>query len=424
MADRLVIPVSLVAQAIESLRVWRTRTLTLTVGRRDATNDRIWLAQSLGVGGPERGFRGFDVVSARARPALISRDPFENVHPIVGRLSIGDGPNRGRLWGDVFDFGVEGPLADITVVGPGMHRIDGASGIDPESPADRPEGDRWSRTAGALGGVRAWRRLSRLTAAVVGVGRMGSVMADLLYRLGLSLVLVDADIVEPHNVAESALVGEDDVGLPKAMAVAARLQSVVNAAGSTIECVRGRIQDPAAIELVRQADLVVSSVDNDAARLLAGTIACAHLALLIDVGTGIFLDERRGRVAVPERRMGADVRLVVPGDGCILCRGGLTDLRGAVEQLTWRSEPNASEESTRTRKRAGSLRSLNQMAAALAVRLLEDLVTRRVNGSVWARVAFAEDGVASVSYPLAGESVALHGSCQLCARAGFGERAL
>src|SRR5436309_8770207 len=109
MADRLVIPVSLVAEAIESLRVWRTRTLTLTVGGRDATHGRIWLAQSLGVGGPERGFRGFDVVSARARPPLTSRDPFENLHPIVGRLSIGDGPNRGRLWGDVFDFGVAGP---------------------------------------------------------------------------------------------------------------------------------------------------------------------------------------------------------------------------------------------------------------------------------------------------------------------------
>ncbi len=61
--------------------------------------------------------------------------------------------------------------------------------------------------------------LHRHHVAVVGVGALGSFIADMLARSGVRrLTLVDHDVVEPGNVVRH-LVGPDTVGLPKVEAV-------------------------------------------------------------------------------------------------------------------------------------------------------------------------------------------------------------
>lgn len=65
-------------------------------------------------------------------------------------------------------------------------------------------------------------------------------------------------------------------------------------------------------------------------------------------------------------------------DGCILCLGGLADwaqARSLFFPVSRRTEADW------RRQRAGSLRSLNPIAAHLGLRLLEDLVAERVDGS-------------------------------------------
>lgn len=58
---------------------------------------------------------------------------------------------------------------------------------------------------------------------VVGLGMLGSHIAELLARLGLDLRLCDHDRVEPHNLSNQAM-GLEDVGLYKVEAMKRRLE--------------------------------------------------------------------------------------------------------------------------------------------------------------------------------------------------------
>jgi hypothetical protein len=69
------------------------------------------------------------------------------------------------------------------------------------------------------------------------------------------------------------------------------------------------------------------------------------------------------------------------------------------------------------RERAGSLRSLTQVAAGLALRLLEDFLAGRVERSVWLRLEYEEDGLPQLRAQHAQRTV----PCLLCAATGGGD---
>jgi len=119
--------------------------------------------------------------------------------------------------------------------------------------------------------------------------------------------------------------------------------------------------------------------------------------------------------------MGADVRLTLPGERCLECLGGLADPEGARHALASAEAERAARLDRDWRaERAGSLRSLNQLAAAVALRLWEDLVAERVRSSTWLHVEFDHAGRLSVTDRTAPRS----GTCRLCGLAGWGEAGL
>lgn len=60
-------------------------------------------------------------------------------------------------------------------------------------------------------------RLSKSTAAIVGLGALGSVSAELLTRAGIGkLILIDRDTVELSNLQRQSLFNENDIGKAKA----------------------------------------------------------------------------------------------------------------------------------------------------------------------------------------------------------------
>jgi hypothetical protein len=144
---------------------------------------------------------------------------------------------------------------------------------------------------------------------------------------------------------------------------------------------------------------------------------------LLDIGTGIFYDQALQRLVQPTRRapihipqpqraLGADVRLIVPGDGCLLCWGGVAQPREAIQR--WRtSQPRRPWHV----ERAGSLRSLNAMATHLGLRLLEDLVAGRLTRSVWLRFETDAHGIPTLRHL----PVQRRLTCALCASQGMGD---
>ncbi|QZT33322.1 ThiF family adenylyltransferase [Caldalkalibacillus thermarum TA2.A1] len=110
--------------------------------------------------------------------------------------------------------------------------------------------------------------------AIIGVGALGSVIAQHLVRLGVGkLRLIDRDIVEMSNLGRQVLFTEDDAlnQLPKAVAAKSRLQAI-NSSVDITACVEDA--NPHTIEmLVQDCDLIMDGTDNLRTRFLINDVS-------------------------------------------------------------------------------------------------------------------------------------------------------
>ncbi|MFD9844021.1 ThiF family adenylyltransferase [Streptomyces parvus] len=111
--------------------------------------------------------------------------------------------------------------------------------------------------------------------AVVGVGALGSFIADMLVRSGVRhLTLIDDDVVMPGNLVRH-LVGPDAVGLPKAEAVKRHLVRHNEAPAAGIDTINSALTSGAdAVDHLRNHDLVVNTTADFA------TTALLHVSAL------------------------------------------------------------------------------------------------------------------------------------------------
>ncbi|MBN1675663.1 MAG: ThiF family adenylyltransferase [Kiritimatiellae bacterium] len=373
--------------------------------------------QLLGTANPQA--TGLLAVSRSAGRLAPSR---AGVDTAAAALVVGTEHLSGQAWGLLRrETGQPQPLHLLSLQGPGMHRIvlhpTPALRSDPHpGPRHAAGTERWSRTIGALG-EQAWRRLTDLAYAVVGCGRTGAAVASGLACLGVrSLLLLDPDSLELHNLGEMA-VAPECTGRPKAEILAEQLR--VLSPPTTLHALTCSVTHRLALRAIRNTDFLFSCVDHDAARLAVGVLAALYVKPLIDIATGI-------HGAGPERRMGADIRLVLPGERCLLCLGGLTDepdarriLRSQREEIRFYAARDWSDE------RAGSLASLNHTAASLAQRMAEDLVAERIQHSTWLHLEFDAAGVLTASYPDRLTQETPRAACPHCARfQGLGDEGL
>lgn len=118
-------------------------------------------------------------------------------------------------------------------------------------------------------GPEGQKRLLKANVAIVGIGALGSVSANLLARAGVGRIrLIDRDFLEMNNLQRQVLFDEDDLcqNLPKAVAAQRKLQKI----NSEIK-IEGEPSDlnPETIEeLLEEIDLVIDGTDNFETRFL------------------------------------------------------------------------------------------------------------------------------------------------------------
>jgi len=126
-------------------------------------------------------------------------------------------------------------------------------------------------------GAAGQERLAASTAAVVGLGGLGSWIAEQLARAGIgALRLIDRDVVEESNLPRQALYLADDArrGRPKAEAAAERLAAI---GGPTRLDPRPRELGRRSIDdLLGGCDLVLDGLDHFAGRFLLNDWCRAH----------------------------------------------------------------------------------------------------------------------------------------------------
>lgn len=117
-------------------------------------------------------------------------------------------------------------------------------------------------------------RIARAAAAVVGVGALGCVIADLLCRAGMGhLILIDRDIVEPTNLQRQTLFTEADAkaAQPKAIAARARLaqvNSTIDLTAHAADLTAENIED-----ILEPATIILDATDNFETRYLLNDYA-------------------------------------------------------------------------------------------------------------------------------------------------------
>jgi adenylyltransferase/sulfurtransferase len=118
-------------------------------------------------------------------------------------------------------------------------------------------------------GQEGQAKLAQARVAIVGIGALGTVIANELVRAGVGFLrLIDRDCVEYHNLHRQMLFTENDALLQIPKAVAARQHLVQVNSTIEIEAIVADFNGLNAISLTESIDLVLDGTDNRETRLL------------------------------------------------------------------------------------------------------------------------------------------------------------
>ncbi len=146
--------------------------------------------------------------------------------------------------------------------------------------------------------------VSKKSALVIGAGGLGGPALLTLAAGGVGrLVVIDDDVVETSNLNRQPLFGEADLGQPKAVVAAARLQALHPGLQAT--ALTRRFDAGEALDLAAGVDLLVDGSDNFPTKFLASDVAVRAGKPLVHGGV---------------LRTSLQVLTVVPGfSGCVRC---------------------------------------------------------------------------------------------------------
>jgi len=124
-------------------------------------------------------------------------------------------------------------------------------------------------------GTAGQQKLRKARVLVAGCGALGSHTAAALLRAGVgNLILVDRDLVEESNLHRVAAFIDQDVGRPKAEALANRLQAIWPEAN--LEAWVIHLGPREAEELIPKVELVVDGLDNLESRYTVNDACIKH----------------------------------------------------------------------------------------------------------------------------------------------------
>lgn len=319
-------------------------------------------------------------------------------------LIVGLGADQAQWTGGIWERGEWRHLTTLRLVGSGLLVAQREGVSETISPEDEL---RWSRTRGAIG-ADAHDRLRNLSVLLLGAGRIGSQMAFQLAALGIKrLFIVDGDCmgVENLDAMPNLTLADAQHQRPKALALQRRLRAF--RPDMILHAIPTAVTSAEVTRLAPMTDLILTCVDNDTPRLAAAFLAHRFCRPHVDIATSITHQPDQ------QRLISGDVRLMLPGQGCVVCVGGLPqeadaryELFGPPDALQRRRPLNWNEQ------RAGSLITLNQLVCGVAGQVLVDLVTGKLPGSQWHRLRWIEGrGLEANAVPANREA-----QCRVCSK--------
>jgi len=141
-------------------------------------------------------------------------------------------------------------------------------------------------------GAKHQNDIVRLKVGIVGLGSVGCIVAEALARIGVnSVVLIDPDKVEDHNLDRLLYGATDDIGRYKVDVASEMMKKHATAKDINIGALRMSVHHKQAYQEALDCDFLLSCVDRPVARDVLNFIAIAHLIPVVDGGVDVTVNE-------------------------------------------------------------------------------------------------------------------------------------
>lgn len=282
---------------------------------------------------PAPGWQGMsddDVVAERDR--LAGPVWGQSDLPILGLTSGTDGAWSARFWLRTAPGKfARRDVATVRVLGRALAITHHPDTIVPEATASQA-------ATVSVWGEDAQLDLVRARIGIVGLGSVGSIVAEGLARIGARhITLIDFDVLEERNRDRTAGATPADVaaGLTKVQLAARNVTGAATASDLKLRVVPNSLLDERGLAAAMDCDVLFSCVDRPWPRFVLNSLAYAHLIAVIDGGIA-------ARVKPDGTPLHVDWRIhtVGPENACLVCQDALRRSDVALDRAGLLEDPD------------------------------------------------------------------------------------
>lgn len=162
-------------------------------------------------------------------------------------------------------------------------------------------------------GIQKQQKLARLKVGIVGLGSVGSIVAEILARVGIqNICLIDFDIVEQHNLDRLLHASKSDYlkRRRKVDILAKAIKKSATAKDFFVNTIPYSVTEDEGFHEALDCDVLFSCVDRPWGRYVMNLIAYAHLVPVVDGGIAVYTKENgalrgadwQAHTAIPTRK--------------------------------------------------------------------------------------------------------------------------
>lgn len=186
-------------------------------------------------------------------------------------------------------------------------------------------------------GEKTQEDISRLRVGIVGLGSVGSIVAEILARTGISyFTIIDFDAVEEKNLDRLTNVFKKDIGRAKVKVIKQAIEKSATSPNVSIDCCEYSICEEEGFRAALNCDILFSCVDRPWPRQVLNFIAYAHLIPVIDGGILVRTNSKHTTIT------GADWKAHTVGydRACLECLGQYKTENATLEKSGLLDDPS------------------------------------------------------------------------------------